>query len=62
MAPAVTTQAVITEMHLSSGSSFQDASETCADVADELQPEVEAEGRLRWCLQTANQGLLEPTH
>ncbi|KAK2494899.1 hypothetical protein MC885_011172 [Smutsia gigantea] len=32
------------EHHLSSGSGFQDASETCADVAYEFQPEVEAEG------------------
>lgn len=32
------------EQHLSPGSGFQDASETCADIADEFLPEVEAEG------------------
>uniref|UniRef100_A0A8D0U531 Protein FAM205A n=2 Tax=Sus scrofa TaxID=9823 RepID=A0A8D0U531_PIG len=65
MAPAVTSQAVITEMvpepvelpaepliqvtspeeqGLSSGPGFQDASEACADIADESQAEVQVDG------------------
>uniref|UniRef100_A0A8C9AVB1 SPATA31 domain-containing protein n=1 Tax=Phocoena sinus TaxID=42100 RepID=A0A8C9AVB1_PHOSS len=47
MAPAITSQAMKTEMGLSPGPGFQDAKETCADIAGEFQAEVQMEGIIK---------------